>query len=392
MTKVPIGLFSILMWVCCALFAESGCAAQDLPSSPRIAALQKLLEAGDRGALENFWQRVGQEGAPIIEIAPGEARHVLVTFLWRATSETKNVLLFSYALTFPDQVGISQGQLVRLRDTVLWYKTYVMRDDAGFTYAFSPNDSLVPFQPQRLANAKNDPLNPHHGAGLDMPQASLVELSEAPRQPWIKQRPGLPGGKIEERKLKSALLNNERTIRVYTPFGYRDSKRPYQLLVLFDGQYYTSTVPAPRILDNMISQGTIPPLVAVLIDNISEESRLRELHCNDTFAEFLARELIPWLRRTYRVTTDPPQLFVGGTSAGGLAAAFAGFRHPEIFGNVLSNSGSFSWKPGLLERYLNGGRPGPLNEGKYADFGWLMEQFSSHPRVPVRFYLYLAFL
>ncbi len=159
------------------------------------------------------------------------------------------------------------------------------------------------------------------------------------------------------------------------------------MLVLFDGQYYTSTVPTPTILDNMISQHAIPPLVAVLIHNISEESRLRELHCNDTFAEFLAKELIPWVHRNYHATNDPRQTFVGGTSAGGLAAAFAAFRHPEIFGNVLSNSGSFSWKPGLLERILNGGRPGPLNEGMYVDFGWLMGQFANHPRVPIRFYL-----
>src|SRR5260370_39399051 len=226
MEKVSIGIFSILMCGCCVHFAAVSCAAQDAPSSPRITALEKLLKAGDRSALESFWQRAAQEGTPMIEPAPDEPRHVLATFLWRATSATKNVLLFSYALTFPDQVGISQGQLVRLQDTDVWYKTYLLRDDASFTYAFSPNDSLVPFQPQRLANAKSDPLNPHHGAGLEMPQASVVELSAAPNQSRIKKQPGGPEGKMEERKFKSALLSNERTIRVYTPFGYRDDGKP----------------------------------------------------------------------------------------------------------------------------------------------------------------------
>src|SRR5260370_23856939 len=117
MNKVTIGIITILMCGCWVHFAALSCAAQDPPSSPRITALEKRLKAGDRSALESFWQRAAQEGTPMIEPAPGEARHVLATFLWRATSETKNVLLFSYALTIPDQVGLSRGQHVRFPDT-----------------------------------------------------------------------------------------------------------------------------------------------------------------------------------------------------------------------------------------------------------------------------------
>ena len=180
MRSVSIGLFSALMCICCVHFGAPRCPSQE--TSPRIAALQKQLAAGDRGALDSFWQRIAQEGAPMVETGAAEPRHVLVTFLWRAKGETRNVLLFSYALTFPDQVGIAQGQLANLVGTDLWYKTYLMRDDAAFTYAFSPNDSLVPFQPQRLSNAQSDPLNPRRASGLEMPQASAVELSAAPLQ------------------------------------------------------------------------------------------------------------------------------------------------------------------------------------------------------------------
>src|SRR5260370_7779142 len=90
MNKVTIGIITILMCGCCVHFAALSCAAQDPPSSPRITALEKRLKAGDRSALESFWQRAAQEGTPMIEPAPGEARHVLATFLWRATSETRS--------------------------------------------------------------------------------------------------------------------------------------------------------------------------------------------------------------------------------------------------------------------------------------------------------------
>jgi len=61
--------------------------------------------------------------------------------------------------------------------------------------------------------------------------------------------------------------------------------------------------------------------------------------------DFLAQELLPWVRQHYHVTTDPTRTVVGGFSYGGLAATFAGLRCSEAFGNILVQSGSFSWKP-----------------------------------------------
>lgn len=67
---------------------------------------------------------------------------------------------------------------------------------------------------------------------------------------------------------------------------------------------------------------------------------------------------------------DASKTIVAGSSYGGLAATFAGFRHPEIFGNVISQSGSFWWKP----------------EGD-AEHEWLTRKFVASPKLPVRFYL-----
>jgi enterochelin esterase family protein len=48
--------------------------------SPRLALLQRQLEAGGSGALEEFWREVAARGAPLVEPLPGE-RYALVTFL-----------------------------------------------------------------------------------------------------------------------------------------------------------------------------------------------------------------------------------------------------------------------------------------------------------------------
>ena len=128
----------------------------------------------------------------------------------------------------------------------------------------------------------------------------------------------------------------------FTPHGYAAGKKPYGLLVLTDGGVYVNTGRVATTLDNLIAAGLIPPLVAVMVDN---PHRWRELSCNSTYADFLAQEIVPWARANYHATDRPEQTIIGGTSLGGLQAACVGLKHSEVFGNVLSQSGDFKWKP-----------------------------------------------
>src|SRR5205807_7203206 len=63
----------------------------DRPLSPRLAALRDRIKSGDRETLDNFWKQISERSAPIVEEVPGNDRDVLVTMLWRAREETKNV-------------------------------------------------------------------------------------------------------------------------------------------------------------------------------------------------------------------------------------------------------------------------------------------------------------
>jgi enterochelin esterase-like enzyme len=168
------------------------------------------------------------------------------------------------------------------------------------------------------------------------------------------------------------LLNNERDIAVYTPANYQPRNTLYDLLVLFDATTYQTQVPAPVILDNLIAEKKIAPQVAVLINYPRPADRNRELACNQQFAEFLSKELLPWVRERYHVTRDPAQVTVGGLSLGGLAAAYIALHKPEDFGNVLAQSGSFWWAP----RRDEGEEP-----------NWIARQYVESPRLPLRFYL-----
>jgi enterochelin esterase family protein len=186
-------------------------------------------------------------------------------------------------------------------------------------------------------------------------------------------------GIVEQHHFRSDRLGNERDLWVYVP-----AVAPQGLLVVFDAWSYLGPVPTPTILDNLIAAGRIPPLSAVLIENAgsdaaeARETRSRELPCNHDFADFLAMDLVPWVREEYRIPADPDLTITAGSSYGGLAATFAAFAHPEVFGRVLSQSGSFWWKPGYVI-----GQDATDDE----EWEWLARQVATSEKRPVRLYL-----
>ncbi len=348
--------------------------------SPRIAALQQAVKAGDTNAVEDFWQEMAVAGTPLIEPLPDRDDYALVTILWRANEETTHVVFYSELLRGMGWNGWEDALLFRLSGTDVFYRTYHVRTDTRFVYWIAPNHPLHHMRDVQdweayHAHWRLDPLNPRvFVQDLDR---SYVEMPAASPQPWFQPRAGVPTGKVEQIPWRSTLLDNDRSLWIYTPPGYQSNSQPLPLLFLFDGDIYTSHIPVPTICDNLIAAGQIPPLIVVMLDSPHRE---QELYCNERFVSFLAEELYPWVRQTYHVTADPRQTIVGGASAGGVTAAFAGLRHPEIFGNVLSQSGAFGWsREARAAPAWSYGIPPPDS--------WLIEQFAIAERLSLRFYL-----
>ena len=184
--------------------------------------------------------------------------------------------------------------------------------------------------------------------------------------------------------MSSALLKNEREVAVYLPPKFsKANENEYPMLLVFDENAYlknekeTARVPTETILDNLIAEKRIPPMVAVFVDNGPGNARSRELPCNNQFADFLNFELMPWVRRLYHVTSDPREVVVAGSSYGGLASTWVAFRHPETFGNVLSQSGSYWWTPPKANDEFD----------REAEPSWVAKQFIASPKLPIRFYM-----
>jgi enterochelin esterase family protein len=266
----------------------------------------------------------------------------------------------------------------------VWYLTVRLPTGARFTYGLSQNDPLVfnGFQPERFATTQVDPLNPQRwGCAPDATRydcQSMAEITSAVPQPWIVKNPNVAAGTIEKQKIHSELLKNEHDLSIYLPAGYEANAAPYDLVVIFDESAYLSKIPTPIILDNLVAATKIPAAVAVLIANPSQATRNEELSPNPKFADFLAKELVPWIRAHYNITNDPGKTVVAGSSLGGLAAAYAGYKHPEVFTNVLCQSGSFWWAPD---------HSGAIPDGVITETGWMAKQLIASSKLPLKFYI-----
>jgi enterochelin esterase-like enzyme len=179
-------------------------------------------------------------------------------------------------------------------------------------------------------------------------------------------------GQLVERTVRSAEYARARRYWIYTSPDYDPAaSQPAALLVAFDGGEWID-MRHPAMLDSLRAAGRTPPLVAVLVDDSSYAARLDDLANRAKFARFVVSELLPAVRKEWRVTTDPHRTIVAGESAGGLAAAYLALLHPEVFGNVLSQSGAF-WRGAEAS-----------NDPPYE---WLAGRYAAAPKTDVRFVL-----
>ena len=148
-----------------------------------------------------------------------------------------------------------------------------------------------------------------------------------------------PRGKISEHTIESNYLGQTRTIFVYQPASQLVGAS-YPSVYIHDGTEYMQLINMPAILDQLIGSRAIPPLVAVFIPPID---RRTEYAKNDAYADFVAKEVVPFVQKEYATDTDPSRTATMGASLGGLISLHLAMQHPEKFGLVASQSGAFSF-------------------------------------------------
>jgi len=350
---------------------------KSLLNSAIIMKLKEQIQQGNKEALETFWRKVENNNGPFIEKIEGDLENDLVTFVYKADEEIENIVLMP-------PVGwnnLLENKMERLLETNLWYISYKVRNNVRFKYSFSVNDSLDVECEKRWDRLIYDQFNKNRlvfkgqNGEKDEIETYLV-MPNADKHIWVEERKNISKGTIHEHQFYSENLDKCRRIRIYTPDGYKEDTKPYGYLVLTDGDEYINILSAVTVLDNLIYDKKIPPIVTIFID--STETRDEELSCNDSFGDIIAKELIPWVRDNYNISNKAEEAIIGGLSLGGLSATYLGLKHSEVFANVLSQSGSYWYKPESCE-------------GSELDC-WLSTKFKGIDKLPLKFYLNVGIL
>jgi len=326
----------------------------------------------DPHALERFL--AGRKGkGPLVEEIKDDNTDLSVTYLYYGDENTERVEVFGGTFS-----SVGGTKLQRFLRTPLFFGTEMVPKDARYRYGFSVTETHFAGSGGNIqissASDVMDPLNPDNFGGL-----SVLTLPAAPPQPYVTASASVPHGKLTITSFKSTKLNEDRKLTIYTPPDY-GATGPADLLIVFDGGTYDggdgSLVPTPTVLDNLIAARKIGPTVAIFIPNMGQ--RNRDLGGYAPFADFLALELIPWVRQNYQIKDGPQHVVLAGSSRGGLAASHCAFLHSDVVGNVLSQSGAY-WVRNNDASLM----PWPLS----VDTGDLVLSYRNSPRLPIKFYL-----
>lgn len=168
-----------------------------------------------------------------------------------------------------------------------------------------------------------------------------------PSRAWEPQ--SRPPGTLHHERFFSARQQRMRRFVVYTPPGYESSRsRQYPALVLLPGtpgdenDWTSGGGFAEVMFDNLIAAGQMIPMVVVMhaSDALDGASARRGDENLGEFEAILTNELLPLVKKRYRLLADPRSWAIAGLSLGGEFGMHVGLKHPELFRTVASLSGS----------------------------------------------------
>lgn len=219
----------------------------------------------------------------------------------------------------------------RIRNTDLWYALANFPRDSRTDYQIVVNHS------QWILDAANP-----HQRGSWSGNVSVLTMPDFRVTEFTARRADVPRGTLTDwTALDSAAWGAPINYRVYTPPQY-DTLAQLPVLYVTDGNDFSKEREGamPVVLDNLIADEKITPVMAVFIDarnakNPSDNQRETQLiQRSEAFAKFITSELIPIIDAQYHTHATREGRVLVGTSYGGVFSIFAGLEYPDVFGNL----------------------------------------------------------
>ena len=247
-----------------------------------------------------------------------------VTFAWRGEAEAVNLRHFIFGLP-------AVQPFERLEGTDLWWLVLELPDRSRVEYK-------IELVRGGTSEWVEDPLNPLKAR--DPFGANSVVHSHGYEVPeWTRRDAEAREGTLEERRFASAALGREAFVTLYKPARFRPGRR-YPLLVVHDGGDYLGYAGMKTVLDNLIHRLEIAEMIVAFTH---PENRLVEYAADPAHARFVVDELVPFVETLAPIDPDPAARGLMGASFGAVASLSTAWRHPDRFGRLLLQSGSFAF-------------------------------------------------
>jgi enterochelin esterase-like enzyme len=173
----------------------------------------------------------------------------------------------------------------------------------------------------------------------------------APAPTYLNVR-SIPHGTVRAQAYKSKSLGTDRKVIVYTPPGYEKSSDRYPVLYLLHGgggsieTSWTDHGKAHVILDNLIADGKLKPLIVVMpygyafarASGAGRADAAENKQQRKGFERDLIEDVIPMVDATFRVHGDREHRAIAGLSLGGGQSLAIGLSRTDLFSRVAGFS------------------------------------------------------
>jgi len=162
----------------------------------------------------------------------------------------------------------------------------------------------------------------------------------------------VPHGTITRRWYDSPMLKMTRRITIYTPSGYETSTQKYPVLYLLHGaggdeEAWISLGRAAQILDNLIAQGKVRPMIVVMPNgNVVQKaapgesergmykpSFMEETRMDGVFEKTFP-DIVKFVESNYRTLATKSNRAITGLSMGGFHSLHISAEYPDMFDYV----------------------------------------------------------
>lgn len=182
-----------------------------------------------------------------------------------------------------------------------------------------------------------DPANPLRTPG-PFGERSVLELPGYTPPAWLDDDDA-PTGRLDELRLRSRRLRGWVDAVLWSP-AEAHPREPLPLLVVHDGPEYAAYSSLLRLLESAAAELELPPLRAALLPPVPGR-RNEHYSASPGYAAALVRDLLPALERAAPTPGGRDARAGMGASLGALAMLHAQRLHPDSFGALFLQSGSF---------------------------------------------------